>query len=210
MSHNRDIYIKNDIYTSKATDILSEIQKANKPVIFFGGVFSNNFAPMFDALNKKGYTPFYILRTSGLAMTLKRVDEVYNNVFIVNFDEMLELALNFPKNSKIFINWDSFRVNNFAGFRAACTMVYVIALLKMINEAQTLLLLYDPVSLIYKEYEYSEDIINLLGGMLKYADKIVYNSSTFEMLDFQANLYNLNKPMINFYRYNNMLDMDMP
>jgi hypothetical protein len=44
-----DIYNKNDIYTSKATDILSEIQKANKPVIFLGGVFSNNFAPMFDA-----------------------------------------------------------------------------------------------------------------------------------------------------------------
>jgi len=189
--------------------ILLNIEKASNPIVFFGGFYSNNFAPMFLELEKKGFTPFYVVRSDFLSMTLSTIDKVYKNVYKINMYDMVYLASNFPKNTKLLMNWDSFRSNNFSGFGAICAMVYIVSLFKMIR-AEKILIQYDPVSIIYNGQEYSESIIKLHGEMLSNADKIIYNSSTLEMLEYQANIYDIKKPMINFYRYNKKLEKPMP
>lgn len=178
-------------------------------LLFLGGSYSNNFSSTLNALSQAGHRVLIGVRSDQLIMTETTVERVFNDVVKLDLREMCYVASMIRAEVPVLINWDSFRINNFTGKRAACVCAYVVSLLK-ITTGKRVLLQYDPLSIIKSDFERSEEIAAVVGGMLCHSDRVVYSSSSEAMREMQQNLYGYTAPAINFYRYNNVLESPMP
>jgi len=188
---------------TKVNDILDKISKSSNPLIFIGGKFYNNYTPTVQELEKAGFDIFIISRVPEVSHTSPNPSYhllPFENKFILNINEMLELSESLDRGI-VLIHSEGYLNPQFEGFRTLASYIYPAVIMDKIK-VKKLFFLYDLVKPFYKNFKFENEFITTYKKMLELSDGLILNSNTCEASGFLKNSLDVDKPMVNYYRYN--------